>query len=61
MLLSPTTEAMLLKMNWKKRMSQQYKIKARAAEFGVEVPAGFASWQVKPRSTKKHLLQLSTN
>jgi len=40
-------------------MSMQYPIKRRAAEFGVEIPAAYASWQVLPRSAKKHLLSPS--
>ena len=37
---------MLLKMNWKKRKSASYKVKARAAQFDVTVPAGFAGFNV---------------
>ena len=45
-LLSSQTESMLLKMNWKKRKSASYKVKARAAQFDVAVPAGFAGFNV---------------
>jgi len=59
LVLTPTTESILLKMNWKTRMSMQYPIKRRAAEFGVEVPASFASWQLRPRNTPPHKLTTS--
>lgn len=37
----------------------QYPIKRRAAEFNVQVPDSFASWQIRPRCTAKHLLTTS--
>lgn len=55
-LLSASTEKILLKMNWKYRMSAGVKIRKRAAQFGVEVPREFGSFHVRPRNTKKHLL-----
>ena len=56
-LLSASTESMLLKMNWKIRHSMGHKIKARAAQFGVAIPAGFAAWDHSPKSAPKHLLK----
>jgi hypothetical protein len=56
MLLSKNMETFLLKMNWKKRHSMRVRIEKRAAQFDVEIPEGFASWNVKPRSARKHKL-----
>ena len=58
-LLCPSTEHMLLKMNWKIRKGAAYKIKNRAAEFGVEVPADFGGFNSPKQSTSKHLLTAS--
>ena len=55
-LLSSSTESMLLKMNWKFRKSAMHHIKRRAAEFDVEVPTAFAGMDAPKQSTKKHLL-----
>lgn len=55
-LLSDTTEALLIKMNWRVRHSMRFRIKKRAEQFGVEIPAGFAGWDVLPRSMKKDQL-----
>ena len=38
-------------------ISMGVRIKKRAAQFGVEIPEGFASFDVKPRSSKKYLLK----
>lgn len=37
----------------------QYPIKRRAAEFGVEIPAEFGSWQMRPKSAAPFMLSLS--
>mmetsp|Transcript_62531 Transcript_62531/g.165981 ORF Transcript_62531/g.165981 Transcript_62531/m.165981 type:complete len:138 (-) Transcript_62531:103-516(-) len=55
-LLTASTEKLLLKMNWKYRRSAGHKIRKRAAQFGVEVPHEFAAFHVRPRNTPKHLL-----
>jgi hypothetical protein len=51
--------AALFLFSSQKRMAMQYPIKRRAAEFGVELPASFASWQIHPRNKAKHLLTTS--
>merc|ERR1719310_635610 len=56
MLLSKNMETFLLKMNWKKRMAMRVRIEKRAKQFDVEIPKGFANWDVKPRSTPKYKL-----
>lgn len=50
---------MLLKMNWKVRKSAMHHVKARAAQFDVDVPAAFAGMDCVKQSTKKHLLTAS--
>ena len=55
-LLSPIMEQFLLKMNWKKRLAMRVRIEKRAKQFDVEIPKGFASFHVRPRSKGKHLL-----
>ncbi len=50
-LLSSQTEQLLLKMNWKVRSAAGTRLKKRAAQFGVEVPDGFGSLNVRPRNT----------
>ena len=49
-------ESFLLKMNWKVRHAMRVRITKRASQFGVEIPAGFAGWDVRPRSIKKDAL-----
>ena len=43
-------------MNWKVRKSAMHHIKARAAEFDVEVPKAFAGMDAPTQSAKKHTL-----
>jgi hypothetical protein len=56
-LLSSQTEQLLLKMNWKVRQFSKGHINKRAAQFGVEVPAGFAAFDVLPRNSKRFTLK----
>ena len=58
-LLTSSTESILLKMNWKVRKSAMHHLKSRAAEFDVDVPAAFAGMDAAKQSTKKHLLTAS--
>ena len=58
-LLTSSTEQMLLKMNWKVRKSAMHHVKARAAEFDVDVPSAFAAMDSPKQSTSKHLLKAS--
>ena len=55
-LLTSSTESMLLKMNWKVRKSAMHHVKRRASEFGVEVPKAFAGMDSPKQSTAKYLL-----
>ena len=55
-LLTSQTEGLILKMNWKVRSHCNYHLRKRAAEFEVDVPAGFASANVRPRNTPKSKL-----
>ena len=55
-LLSSQTEWLIMKMNWKVRDTCKVHLKKRAAQFGVEVPAEFAGFNVLPRNTPKHKL-----
>ena len=56
-LLSSQTEDLLLKMNWKVRSTCHRHLRARATQFGVEVPAAFGAYNVRPRNTPKSALK----
>lgn len=55
-LLSSQTETLLLNMNWKVRSSCHRQIRSKASMFGVEVPAEFGAYNVRPRNTPKSKL-----
>merc|ERR1719201_2008932 len=55
-LLTSQTESLIMKMNWKVRKHCKYHLKKRAAELGVDVPAEFAGFHVKPLNTPKSKL-----
>ena len=45
-----------MKMNWKVRKHCKLHLIKRATQFGVDVPADFAGFNVKPLNTPKHKL-----
>lgn len=59
-LLSSQTESLIMKMNWKVRAHCKMHLKKRAAQFGVDVPADFAGFNVLPRNTPKAKLPAPT-